>query len=300
MSIRSLLHLLAPCAAALGLTATVLAAPAYDTGWSFLDNGQIRLGVKTNSGACIGYLSLSGTNRNLLDHFDQGRFVQQSFYGNADGTLWAAKPWRWNPVQGGDYKGGPARLLALNTTSTNLYAKTMGRHWSGCVDLPEVTFEEWINLTGRLAQVHYRMTYSGTVRHTTHAHEVPAVFVPPDLKTLVLYDGDQPWKGAPLSRSVPGWPNEGRRMTEHWAAYVDATDFGVGAYVPVANQLTCYRFGDGRPEHGSCSYFAPLVHFPVTPGLVYDYTVYLALGKPAEIRETFRQVARANAETLKR
>lgn len=264
------------------------AAPINTNDWVFLDNRQIRIGVKKTSGACIGWLSQSGSTRNLLNHHDQGRFIQQSFYGDADGTRWAKQPWRWNPVQGGDFKGNPARLLEFKADANSIYAKTVGRHWSGCTDLTNVVFEEWISLTGRVAHVRYRMTYTGTNAHAAHDHEIPAVFTEPDLDTLVLYDGDKPWTGAPPSRSQPGWPNEYREMTEHWAAYVDKTGFGLGALVPRARRLTCYRYGAGHTSaQGACSYFAPLTNFAITPGLRYDYDVCLAVGTLEEIRAAF-------------
>ena len=36
--------------------------------WIFLDNGQLKLGVKKTSGAGIAWLSASGSTENLLDH----------------------------------------------------------------------------------------------------------------------------------------------------------------------------------------------------------------------------------------
>lgn len=246
--------------------------------WAYLDNGAVRLGVKLSSGAGIGWLSLSKSERNLLNHWDHGRLVQQSYYGNADGSVWGTKPWRWNPVQGGDYKGTPAKVLEYKQRKNTLYAKTMARNWAGCTDLPEATFEQWIRLEGPLVQVKYQLTYTGTTRHASRHHEIPALFLEPDLDTLVI--GEQ--------RSKPGWPNESRVMPEHWAAYVDKNDFGVGARVPLADRLTCYRFGDGKPEHGSCSYFAPLTEFAISPGLVFSYELTLTCGTLTQLRERFR------------
>uniref|UniRef100_UPI00375123B5 hypothetical protein n=1 Tax=Armatimonas sp. TaxID=1872638 RepID=UPI00375123B5 len=60
--------------------------------------------------------------------------------------------------------------------------------------------------------------------------------------------------------------------------------FGVGAKVSIAEELTCYRFGDGKPEHGSCSYFAPLTKFAITPGLVFIYDLSLTCGTLPQIR----------------
>lgn len=82
-------------------------------------------------------------------------------------------------------------------------------------------------------------------------------------------------------------------MTEHWAAYVNEKEFGIGAYVPVANRLTCYRFGDGNREKGACSYFAPLTVFSIKPGFVFEYDAYLSIGTVDQIREGFRTIAAA-------
>lgn len=269
------------------LPAFAAPAPMDTNAWVFLDNGVVRLGVKKTSGAGIGWFSASGSTRNLINHFDHGRLVQQSYYGNNDGSTWNGKPWRWNPVQGGDWKGRGAKVLSLKATATTLEAVTRPVNWGGGEDIADVLMAERIVLTGRLAHIRFAMSYSGTNTHKAMQHELPAFFTEPDLKTLVLYDGKEPWTGGALSRSQPGWPNEGRKMTENWAAYVDDQDFGIGAFVPVATKLTCYRFQAGR---GSCSYFAPLKTFPITPGLMFSYDVYLALGTTDEIREVFRKV----------
>jgi hypothetical protein len=259
--------------------------------WLFVDNGEVRLGVIRSSGAGIAWFSPSESTNNLVNHWDRGRLIQQSYYGDEDGSLWNKQPWRWNPVQGGDWQGKPATVLELTHTTNSLYAKSLARHWASGLELTNVVFEEWISLTGRLAHIRFRMTYSGTSSHAARDHEIPAVFVAPELKTLVLYDGDAPWTGAALSRSQPGWPNESRRMTEHWAAYVGTNDVGLGVSVPVSDHLTCYRFGDGRPDHGSCSYFAPLTNFAITPGKVFTYDVYLFAGNVAEIRRRFSTIS---------
>lgn len=267
------------------------AQAASDTNFVFIDNGQVRLGVKTSSGAGIAWFSESGSPRNLLNHFDHGRLVQQSYYGKKDGSVWDKQPWRWNPVQGGGYKGVPATVLEIKTARSNLYAKTRPRHWASEADLPEVIMEEWIMLTGKVAHVRFKMSYTGKEEHPRTAQEIPAFFTEPELSTLVLYDGTKPWSGAEMSRSQPGWPNEGRKITEHWAAYVDAKDYGIGMYVPVANEITCYRFAAGRSsKEGACAYFAPITRFAITPGFVFEYDLFITLGKVNEIRETFRQI----------
>ena len=73
--------------------------------WEFLDNGTIRVGVDKSRGACIGFFGETGTERNVLNHYDHGRFIQQSYYGDPDGSDWNGKPWRYNPIQGGSWRG---------------------------------------------------------------------------------------------------------------------------------------------------------------------------------------------------
>lgn len=289
MSVRLLFSVWLLIASAVGAApdAVALKDPAD---YLFLDNGQVRLGVKKSSGAGIAWFSMSGSERNLINHWDRGRLVQQSYYGEKDGSLWDKQPWTWNPVQGGDWKGKPATVLELRNTKDTLYSRSRARHWASGVELTNVVFEQWITLTGTVAHVRFRMTHSGTETHPVSDHEIPAIFVAPDLETLVLYDGDKPWTGGALHRSKPGWPNEARSMTEHWAAYVDRTDFGLGAYVPEATRLTCYRFGDGRADHGACSYLAPLTRFAVTPRKVFTYDVYLAIGKTDALRDRFSRL----------
>ncbi len=260
--------------------------------FTFIDNGELRLGVKKSSGAGIAYLALSGGG-NVINHWDRGRLVQQSYYGEKDDSLWNKQPWRWNPVQGGDWRGSPARVLEFKSERTSLYAKTVGKHWASGADLTNVIFEEWISLTGKLAHVKFKMTYTGTNSHPKISHELPAVFVEPQFDTLLVYEGAKPWTGDAVSRSKPGWPNESRKFTEHWAAYVDTNNFGVGAFVPVADQITCYRFGDGKREHGSCSYFAPLKNFAITPGMQFEYEVWLTIGSAKEVRERFGAIAQS-------
>ena len=256
--------------------------------WAYLDNGQLRIGVDKTSGACIGYLSAGDSKQNILNHFDRGRFVQQSYYGDADGSLWAKQDWRYNPVQGGDYKGALAVLQELKIEGNSLYSKVTPRHWANGALLPEVTMEQWIELKGSVAQIRFRMAYTGQKTHAPHHQEIPAIFTEPQYDILVAYEGDKPWTNDTVVRKQPGWPNQMQRMAENWVAYVDKNDFGVGAYVPIASEATCYRYQGGA--NSNCSYVAPLATFALKPGLVFEYTAYLTLGTSSQIRARFAEL----------
>lgn len=267
------------CLSALGVSGATA-----DDQWMFLSNHHIKVGIKKTAGGAIGWLSTTDSSENLINHHDQGRLIQQSYYGKNDGSLWAKQPWRWNPVQGGDYTGHPTKILELTADEESLYVKTLPKHWASGEDLSEVTFEQKITLDGPVVKIHYQMSYQGTERHPVHDQEIPAVFLDSRLSTLVFYDGDQPLTAQPLTRKQPGFPNERYRCPEHWVAYVNQHDFGVGVAVSVANEFTCYRFGEtGTP--GACSYFAPLVQFAIEPGFTFEYDCFVTIGTTTEIRD---------------
>lgn len=270
-------------------------APAAKEKEKFLSNGEVKIGVDLSSGGSIFWFSELPADRNLLNHFDRGRFIQQSYYGKPDGSLWVEKPWRWNPVQGGDYKGKPARVLEVREVKNGLYVKSVPVNWAGGQDIEECRMEEWISLHGKVAKIRFRFTYSGTEEHPPAHQELPAVFVDYALEDMVFYKGDKPWTGAPLAKEKPGWPNEGRNATEEWAGYVGPDGRGLGVHFPGSTHLTTYRFqGEPGPKGGGCSYFAPVQTMQIKPGFVHDYTIHLTIGTAEEMRARF-EAARKQA-----
>lgn len=267
----------------------------------FLANDQVRIGVDMASGGAVFWFSELPVNRNLLNHFDRGRFIQQSYYGHTDGSMWVKKPWRWNPVQGGDYKGKPARVVEKLVKPDSLYVKSIPVNWAGGEDLEDCRMEEWISLAGKVATIRFRFTYRGNVDNPKTHQEMPAVFVDFALSKLVCYTGDKPWTGAPLREDVPGWPNESRTVTEEWAAYVGDDGHGVGVHFPGTREMTCYRFpGPPGPEGSGCSYFAPLRTTAIVPGFQQEYTIHMTIGTVPEIRERFGKLAKPLAAPQKK
>lgn len=265
--------------------------PGLEPDPHLLDNGSIRLGVDKGSGASVFFLGESKTKRNLLNHADRGRFVQQSFYGATDGSKWSQKPWRWNPVQGGNWKGKPSFLESFKSDKTSLYSKTIPHHWAGEHLIRSVRMEQWIKLKGKIAEIKFRFTYHGDTAHPKAHQELPAVFMDYALPNLVFYNGDKPWTGDTLTRVVPGWPNELQKSTEHWAAYLDENNWGCGVYFPGTSSLTTYRNqGPPGPVGSGCSYLAPIRTLAITKGMRLNYQVYFTIGTVEEIRTRFAQI----------
>jgi hypothetical protein len=255
--------------------------------WVYIQNEDLRVGFLRSHGGAMAYLSARESTVNTLNHYDHGRLVQQSYYGDEDGSRWGDKPWRYNPVQGGDYKGKATTVVEFQTTETSMYCKTTPRNWAAGELLPECVMEQWGELKGPILQMRYRFTYNGTTTHRARHQETPAVFVAPQFSELVSYSGNMPWTDAPVARRKPGWPNEYLTLTENWVAFVDESDTGVGVYVPESTEATCYRFQGGGAS--SCSYVAPLRTFALTPQLTFTYAAYFTTGDVETMRKRFAQ-----------
>ena len=274
--------------AALLLFAPVLSA---EEKWVYLDDGTLRIGVNVSAGAAVGWFSASGSEHNLLNTFDVGRYVQQSYYGDSDGTDWNGKPWVYNPVQGGSWKNEASVLLESRQENDVHYAKTRPRHWASGRLLDEVTMEQWIRLEKGTARLRFKMSYLGDKTFKARHQELPAFFVNASLETLVICPHGQPaWTGAELKQMQPGFPNEYAKVSEPWAAWVDKSGQGVGIFFPGTQALTCYRVRQGN-EKADCSYLAPIRTVALAPGLVIDYEVVLALGTAEELRARFKTLA---------
>lgn len=259
-----------------------------DSDWVYLDNGVIRLGVIKSAGAGIGYLSKSDSKRNLINHYDRGRLIQQSYYGDADTSKWVDQPWCLNPVQGGDYKGSSPELLEVRAEPSKLYSKSIPLHWATGEKLEDFVMEQWIELQKDLVHIKFRMTCKVKRSHLPRHQEIPAVFLDPRLSDLVLYEGDAPWTGGELSYKQPGQKNEYFKIPERWAAFVDENGNGLGVYVPFAQEITCYRFRGGADF--DCSYLAPITTFGLQPNSTFEYDAYFLIGTVEEMRTRFRSL----------
>ena len=262
----------------------------------YIDNGKVRLGVDMQRGGSIFYFALSGERRNLLNHRDEGRFIQQSYYGEPDGTVWNGNPWTWNPIQGGGCDGTCAQVSSFEISDSSLHVISVPVHWAGSYLMPELEMEETVTLEDSVAHLHYifRNNGQGATDHPTAMQEMPAVFVDYNLDHLVFYHGMHPWEHEALNDTVPGWPNESFSRQEEWAAYMSADGSqAIGVYTPGTEKMTAYRYGQGAStgEAGDdCSYFAPLRYFAVTAGMTVEYDAYVTIGDIGQVRERFYDI----------
>lgn len=272
---------------------------------TFINNGQVQIGVDLNRGGGIFHFSERNTRRNLLNHYDEGRFIQQSYYGNPDGSYWDTRPWMYNPVQGGSWKGDPAYVEVANITDNQIYVVTWPVHWAtGELLNTDHRMAETITLHDNYARIDFEFfhqRHKDKVNHAARSQEMPAMFVDWDLSHLVYYAGNAPWTDGPLTSIVPT-TQPGPAITnyyvhgaqEQWYAYVDDNGWGIGIFTPGTSDITYYRFGDnsgGGPTAASCSYLAPIRTLSIIDYQESNrlrYTVYLTIGYVDDMRALFK------------
>lgn len=133
---------------------------------TYINNGEIQLGVDMKRGGAVFHFSEAATKRNLLNHCDEGRFMQQSYYGEADGSIWNTQPWVWNPIQGGGWQGEKAEVTDQKVEQSSLRVTTIPVHWATGKAVTECRMIESISLEGRIAHIRYSFSNRGSGRRT--------------------------------------------------------------------------------------------------------------------------------------
>jgi hypothetical protein len=265
---------------------------------SSLDNGVVKVGIDANIGGAISYLSQSGSSTNLINTFDRGREVQQSYYAGADlnrraeGQHQSWSPWPWNPIGAGDAYGNRAIVIGSSNTSTTMYVKTQPLLWDMRAERCQCVFETWITLEGRRVRVHNKLTTSRTDNRWTvvnRGQELPAAYPIANLPRVVSYTGDQPFTGGATSQ-VPKPPTtwvSTWTSPEHWGACVNASNFGVGVYTPGRTSFGGGLYGSpsGTSTSSNTCYLAPLEGVPLDKTSTFEYDYWLAVGTVDQIRQ---------------
>ncbi len=266
------------------------------------DNGVLKLKLDLTRGGAICYVSLSGSDENLVNIFDEGRYIQQSYYAGEtldrqkEGQSPRWSPWPWNPIQVGDAFGNRAEILDYIQTEDTLYVKCTPMLWDMNNKPAEAVMEQWTVLEGDMIKVTNRLT---CFRHDTiygdgvlKDQELPAVYPISKLSNLYFYKGEMPFTQDTLSLSevvnlASGFWGRYHNVPEHWMAFVDDDMLGLGVYNPECSYFLAGM--SGKPGHGtksaSTSYIAPVKKAALKQDSIFEYTYYIIIGKLDDIRK---------------
>ncbi len=265
------------------------------------DNGILKVKLDLTRGGAISYISLSGSNRSLVNIHDEGRYIQQSYYAGksvdriAEGQNPSWSPWSWNPIQVGDSYGNRAKILDYKQNGDTLYVKCTPMLWDMNNMPAEAEMEQWNILEGNVLKVHCKITCHRTDNiygeNIADDQELPAVYPISALKNLYTYLGNSPFMNDSLDNpSVvnlsSGFWGRYPNVSEHWMAFVDSTKWGIGVFNQNCTYFLAGMSGSpgGEAQDGSTSYIAPTRKEILNKNSVFEYDYYIIVGTVDQIR----------------
>ncbi len=289
-------------------------APVISTGTYYMENDRYILGILLKWGGTISYIEDKRDNDpeigNLINRYDPGRLVQQSYYGVKDGPdytggYYNGQLWSYNPVQGGNLSGTPSKLVDFHISKDGktVSIKCRPQDWAKDELTPSYMENTYTLMEGGI-RVYNRFVDFFGVEHAKHHAELPAFYTISHLGVFHYYNGTKPWTGDAYITlpNEPDWAGNkscyheiAEGNTETWAAWTNTAGYGIGLYVPGTEILYAGRHqynGSKDPYNNATNYVAPLrtlTMWSYTPFIEYEYVI--STGTVAEMRETFRKYA---------
>lgn len=274
------------------------------------ENGILTLKLDLTRGGAISYLSLSGSDRSVVNVADEGRYIQQSYYAGKsldrknDGQAPRWSPWPWNPIQVGDAFRNRAKILEYRQGKSSLYVKCIPMQWDMNNKPAEAEMEQWTTLNGNVLEVRNRLTCHRTDDiygdSLLCSQELPAVYPISALKKLYTYQGSSPFTNAavqPLEvkNLASGFWGVYKDVTENWMAFTDENDWGMAVFNPLCTDFLAGLSGVPGKEasDSSTSYIAPVKKEILYKNSVYEYEYYILIGTLEEMRKKIYSIRKA-------
>lgn len=281
----------------------------------FIQDETIRVGIDRSKGASITWLSWNENPQNIVNSYDPGRLIQQSYYAGkrldriSDGQSENWSPWAWNPIQGGGVSSWARVTSFEKIDDRTLYGVTIPKLWDMHDEEAAAVMKQWTSFEPG-------MTGTVVVRNRIECdrdeddpwgdaairpQEVPACYFTRNFDRFESYLGHGQWRNE-KHQIGPPW----RKTTPPLGAMAcfNSDGQGVAIYSPTANADWNYGPHVNRPSDdpsgGPCVHIAPITKILFGPKSVYEYRYWLTVGTASEIAETLDLlIAKHKSETAR-
>lgn len=247
-------------------------------------------------------------NVNLINRYDPGRLVQQSYYGTTTGDYecgeYMGNVWSYNPVQGGNQFGDNSKIVDLRCDDTSIYVKCQPLDWAK--EKEHITpsyMEATYAIENNNVHVSCRFVDFSGYESQPRDSELPAFYCIEPFNRFVYYAGDEPWTGGELTcePELIFWPDAGYphfKSLENWSAFIGEFDdsFGIGIYVPDDNRFLSGVYNRETTDNTdpsndvATSYIAVVRLMTLTSYAPFEYDYYITTGDTTEIRNNFSAI----------
>ena len=207
---------------------------------------------------------------NLVNIYDWGREIQQSYYIAADKThgyepkeeqLWPYDGVLYNPVQAGSAGDKQSQIIDYTISDTEIWVKTRPQEWFFDNTLSDSYMENRYTLADGALLVSNRFInfsgFTGTEQLPLQMQEMPAIYIahPLDYFYCETIDGvikdnhigtmatKAKTRATQLVEGQYHYALEGELVPGGWIAYANDKDFGLGIYMPNAMVYLATRNG---------------------------------------------------------
>ena len=262
-----------------------------------LDNGTVKVGIDDAKGASIAWLSSAAYPKNIVNHSDPGRLIQQSYYAGkrldrkADGQSKSWSPWSWNPIQGGGVSSW-ARVNVMSRQTNTLYGETVPKLWDMPNEEAAALMRQWTGFEPAMTNVvvvrcefiSQRGTDDRWGKAVPHPQEIPACYFTRNFSEVKTYLGDGQWR---MEKQPPGPPWGHAQPPRKAMAFFNADGQGVAIFSPVSGAT--WNFGPHTSDltddssAAPCMHVAPLDRVSLGAKSEYRFRYWLVVGNKTEI-----------------
>ena len=256
--------------------------------------------VYVDSDAASRYKTIPLNNRvNLINAYDTGRLVQQSYYGyigeGYTSGVFMDNVWSYNPVQGGNQFNEASKIVDIRCSENSIYIKCRPLDWAKEKEYITPSYmEATYTLTGSILDVSCGYTDFSDYPSRMAEQEMPAFYcIEPLNHFYYSNNGEVKCKDDLIFRPDAGHPVF--QSDENWIAFAGefADSFGVGLYVPGGTNFIAgiYLHGEttkSNPSKDAATSYAALTRtfeFRSFNPISYNYSI--TTGTVDEIRSTF-------------
>lgn len=245
------------------------------------------------------------SNVNLINRFDAGRFVQQSYYGTngkKDNYVcgdYNGTQWPYNPVQGGNLNGDRSRIIDYKVTGNSIYVKCQPMDWAKSKnDIAKAYMESTYTLVGDAVKCDFSIIDFSGYAPRSREQEFPAIYFIEPLNSFAYgkngsfnYENNLEFWGDPEHADEYYWyPDNGIS-----GFFSGENGFGAGVYTTETGKVKAGVFlrdkestlGTDPSKSRPTSYIAPVKVLKFQSFKPISYSFMLAAGTAEEVTAVF-------------